>query len=271
LNLANLRAILHHGLPLWLQQLLDDEDSDLDWRLLDDLRRGQLAPEVAHEYLSLILEAIVENYGEYRDYNSMTTQSDRGELLYMLLDFLRLRTQYDRICWQLKPVVWAHELLVRRGQQLAAEIWRREFSEQTREQADRLLERLVALQKKYAMRMPTVADRLGERFVRPMAIDRIRALVSPAMQECRRKIAPCSSFELLQQETDLLTREPSGVGLDVPAWLVALEEEVAETLQQEAQWNQAQQLEVMIPRRPLSMSEARRQLEHWRREWKTRE
>jgi hypothetical protein len=134
-----------------------------------------------------------------------------------------------------------------------------------------LLARLVALQKKYAMRMPTVADRLGERFVRPMAIDRIRALVSPAMQECRRKIAPCSSFELLQQETDLLTREPSGVGLDVPAWLVALEEEVAETLQQEAQWNQAQQLEVMIPRRPLSMSEARRQLEHWRREWKTRE
>ena len=271
LNLANLRAILHHGLPLWLQQLLDDEDSNLDWRLLDDLRGGQLTPEVAHEYLSLILEAIVENYGEYRDYNSMTTQSDRGELLYMLLDFLRLRTQYDRICWQLKPVVWAHELLVRRGQQLAAEIWRREFSEQTREQADRLLERLVALQKKYAMRMPTVADRLGERFIRPMAIDRIRALVGPAMQECRRKIAPCSSFELLQQETDLLTREPSGVGLDVPAWLVALEEEVAETLQQEAQWNQAQQLEVLIPRRPLSMSEARRQLERWRREWKTRE
>jgi hypothetical protein len=40
LNLANLRAILHHGLPLWLQQLLDDEDSELDWRLLEDLRHG---------------------------------------------------------------------------------------------------------------------------------------------------------------------------------------------------------------------------------------
>ena len=62
-----------------------------------------------------MLESIVENYGEYRDYNSTTTQSDRGELLYMLLDFLRLRTRYDRVCWNLKPVVLAHEILVRRG------------------------------------------------------------------------------------------------------------------------------------------------------------
>ncbi|MCL4205787.1 MAG: hypothetical protein KJ000_25165 [Pirellulaceae bacterium] len=270
LNLSNLRAILHRGVRLWLQQLVEDENSELEWRLLDDLQSGRLSPDIAQEYLSLVLEAIVENYGEYRDYNSMTTQSDRGELLYMLLDFLRLRTQYDRICWQLKPVVWAHELLVRRGQKQAAEIWRREFSEQTREQADRLLERLAALQKKYAMRMPTVADRLGERFVRPMAIDRIRALVGPAMEECRVS-TPSSSFELLQQETDLLTREPSGVGLDVPAWLVALEEEVAETLQQEAHWNQARQLEVLIPRQPLTLQEARRQLERWRREWKTRD
>ena len=58
-------------------------------------------------HLTLILEAIVENYGEYRDYNSTTTQSDRGEMLYMLLDFLRLRTQYDRVCWHLKPVISA--------------------------------------------------------------------------------------------------------------------------------------------------------------------
>ncbi|MCH5374463.1 MAG: hypothetical protein JJ992_10825, partial [Planctomycetes bacterium] len=173
-----------------------------------------------------------------------------------------LRTQYDRICWQLKPVVWAHELLVRRGRKQAAEIWRREFTDQTREQADNFIERLADLQQKYAMRMPTVADRLGERFVRPMAIDRIRALVRPAMDE-RRLGKPPRSFELLQQETDLLTRVPSGVGLDVPAWLVALEEEVAMVLQQEPEWNQARQLEVMIPQRPLTMQEARRQLERW--------
>ncbi len=36
------------------------------------------------------------------------------------------------------------------------------------------------------------------------------------------------SFELLEQEAELLTRHPTGVGLDVPAWLDALEEEVEE-------------------------------------------
>ena len=76
------------------------------------------------EQLALVLESIVENYGEYRDYNSTTTQSDRGELLYMLLDFLRLRTRYDRVCWNLKPVVLAHEILVRRSQDQAARVWR---------------------------------------------------------------------------------------------------------------------------------------------------
>ncbi len=262
LNLANLRAILHHGLSNWLDQLLEDPDDEQDWKLLDDLMSGKLNKQVAERHLTLILEAIVENYGEYRDYNSMTTQSDRGEMLYMLLDFLRLRTQYDRICWHLKPVVWAHELLVRQGHKRAATMWRREFTDQTRQQADRLLERLAALQRKYAMRMPTVADRLGERFVRPMAIDEMRALVKPAMEE-RRRGGPTPSFDRLQRETDLLTREPSGVGLDVPAWLVALEEEVASVLHEDTEWSQARALEVVVPQKPLSLVEAQHQLERW--------
>ena len=41
----------------------------------------------AVKHLTIMFEAIAENYAEYRDYNSTTTQSDRGELLYMLLDF----------------------------------------------------------------------------------------------------------------------------------------------------------------------------------------
>ena len=42
-----------------------------------------------------------------------------------LLDFLRLRTKYDRVCWNLKPVVLAHEILVRRGMEGPARVWRR--------------------------------------------------------------------------------------------------------------------------------------------------
>ena len=39
--------------------------------------------------LELVLQAVVENYEEYKDYNTTTTQSDYGENLHVLLDFLK--------------------------------------------------------------------------------------------------------------------------------------------------------------------------------------
>src|SRR5205085_71393 len=110
---------------------------------------------------------------EYRDYNTTTTQSDRGEMLYTLLDFLRLRVHYDRVAWNLRPVILAHEILVRRSRDDAAELWRRAIMERTSEVADSLERRLAELRKQYAMRLPTITDRLAERFVRPLTIDRV--------------------------------------------------------------------------------------------------
>ena len=126
----------------------------------------------------LIFEAIAENYAEYRDYNSTTTQSDRGEQLHMLLDFLRLRVQYDRIAWHLRPVVLAHEILARAGRSEAAEMWCRAMAERTADVAGALTKRLQELHQKYGMRLPTVDDRLAERFIRPLAIDRVRAVLA---------------------------------------------------------------------------------------------
>jgi hypothetical protein len=261
LNLGNIRAILYQGVANWLTSLQEEPQDEMPERLLDDLAAGASLEEAA-EQLGLVLEAIVENYGEYRDYNSTTTQSDRGELLYMLLDFLRLRSRYDRVCWNLKPVVLAHEILVRHGQDDAARIWRRALTERINDEADQYLAKLADLQKKYAMRMPTVADRLAERFIRPLAIDRVRALVAPAVEEARAGgLAP--KFELLQQDTEYLTREPTGVGLDVPAWLVALEEEVDTVLQSYYQGSEEGEIAEYIAPILLSYDEAREKLDDW--------
>jgi hypothetical protein len=262
LNLGNIRAILHQGPGNWLTSLQDEPQDEAPQKLLDDLAAGALTLEDAAESLSLVLEAVVENYGEYRDYNSTTTQSDRGELLYMLLDFLRLRTRYDRVCWNLKPVVLAHEILVRRGEDHAARVWRKALTDRIHDEANQYLTKLAELQKKYAMRMPTVADRLAERFIRPLIIDRIRALVPPAIEEARRG-GEAPKFELLRHDIEQLTREPTGVGLDVPAWLVALEEEVEEVLEPGIEnWNE-HRLATIIPPRLISYEEARHELEQW--------
>ena len=228
LQLGNVRAILHQGVAPWLQRAMEDGDDHLrDTRLFEDLESGELQVAEAERWMTLVYESLIDHHAEYLDYNSTTTQSDRGDLVYMFLDFLRLRVRYERIAWNLKPVMWAHEVLVRSGLEKAAMMWRRSLSERIGTEAEIYVKRLRDLQTNYAMRMPTVADRILERFVQPMTIDRMRALVGPAMRDAEAN-RESNSFELLEQEAELLTRHPTGVGLDVPAWLDALEEEVEE-------------------------------------------
>jgi hypothetical protein len=223
LNLGNLRAILHQHAGVWLSNL-EHSDEAPEIRLIIEL--GQAIPrEEAAKWLSLAIEAIVENYREYRDYNTTTTHSDHGELLFTLVDFLRLRAAYDRVAWNLRPVVVAHEILVRQNRPGAAELWQQALADRTAETADANLQRFEELCEQYGVRLPSVAERLGERFTRPLAIDRVRALVGPAVAaEETDDRAPIAA---LQQEIASLAQEPAGAGLDLPDWLAALEEEVS--------------------------------------------
>ena len=101
--------------------------------------------------------------------------------------------------WNLKPVVMAHEILVRRRQKRSAQTWRRALRDRIGEEADKFQEQLCKLQKSYAMQMPSIADRIGERFVRPMVIDRICSLVQPAVDEAQRADSH-PTFRILQYE-----------------------------------------------------------------------
>jgi hypothetical protein len=232
LKLSNVRAILHQGVAAWLERIAEQNEVTEVQPILDAIDQNRLDRNEAQRWLTVVLEGVIDHYAEYRDYNSTTTQSDRGEMLYMLLDFLRLRVRYERVCWNLKPIFWAHEVLVRGGCHQTAQQWRRALAERVGREADQYLGQLAKLQEEYAMKMPTVADRLGERFLIPMTIDRMRALVRPAMKQLRSEngIQHAPAFDLLVQEARMMTREPVGVGLDVPAWLVALEEEVERVL-----------------------------------------
>ncbi len=231
LKLGNVRAILHQGVGKWLQKVMEEGHNEEVQALVDAIEEGVIEFNTAEHLLSVVLEAVIDHNAEYRDYNSTTTQSDRGEMLYMLLDFLRLRVRYDRVCWNLRPIFWTHEVLVRGGCHLSALQWRRALAERIGSEADLYLEQLAKLQKKYAMRMPTVADRLQERFTRPMTIDRMKALVGPAIRHFRATGESNASFDLLIDECKLMMEQPTGVGLDIPQWLAALEEEVDNVLE----------------------------------------
>jgi hypothetical protein len=240
LNLGNLRAILHQRVSVWLSNLEQNPESE-DIRLIAELG-GAISRDDAARWLTLAIESVVENYREYRDYNTTTTHSDHGELLHTLIDFLRLRASYDRVAWKLRPVVMAHEILVRHNRPVAAEIWQQALAERTAETADANQARFDELCNQYGVRLPSVAERLGERFTRPLAIDRLRALVAPAIAAAEtNQCSPLAPREVplsrsesttlpitaLKQEIANISQEPAGAGLDLPDWLEALEEEVS--------------------------------------------
>ena len=175
---------------------------------------------------------------------------------------MRDKVAYERIHWNLRPVMMAHEVLVRCGRSGAAELWRRAMAERTGDTAEQHLRRLTQLQKKYGMRLPTVADRLAERFVRPLAIDRVKALVKPAVEQAKSG-GESSAFAQLEEEASTLAEEPSGAGLDLPDWLLALEDEVdRETLPVRRADLSADLLD-QVPRTRLSWHEFQQQLANW--------
>lgn len=260
LRLSNVRAILHQGVGNWLKNVREDGYSEGLQPLLDAIDEGEIESSQAEHELGVVLEAIIDHYSEYRDYNSTTTQSDRGEMLYMLLDFLRLRVRYDRVSWNLRPIYWTHEVLVRAGCHQAAQQWRRALAERICRESEAYIEQLTLLQKKYAMRMPTVADRLHERFTRPMTVDRMRALVGPAVRQYRETGETSDVFDLLIEECKLMMEQPTGVGLDVPQWLGALEAEVDRVLENQRGFHQKPQYDDAVAFRSVTNEQIGEQL-----------
>ncbi|MBN1394913.1 MAG: hypothetical protein JW959_07815 [Pirellulales bacterium] len=224
MNLGNLRGIIQQGTASYLKNLFNEPDADETPRLIDDLDEAIPFDEAAR-WLGVAVEATLENYGKYVDYNSITTQSDRGDMLYTLLDFLRLESDYNRMAWNLRPVMLVHQVLVRRGKRRAADVWRRAVAERTAPPADEYLARFERLADKYGMRLPSVAERLAERFIMPLEIDRLCELIRPVVDALRDGRRP-RALDELKKRIDRFSSLPSGAGYEVPDWIEALEEEL---------------------------------------------
>jgi hypothetical protein len=260
MTLGNLRGILHRGVGAYLDYLADNPDPLHPVRLLDDLDRA-IPRAAAERYLEVVLSALVENYEEFKDYNTTTTQSDYGDNLHVLLDFLALKVSYLRQVLQLRPLLLAHEALVRKGKLTTAVLWQQEFEELTREEADDHLAELAELEQTHGMRLRTIADLLGERFVKSLALDRLIALVLPAMEEAGGSETP--AFQRFTEELRPYAAEPAGVGIDVPPWLQRLEVEVQRIRAARSAIAGLAAPLAQVPRVVLSLEDFRREMGLW--------
>ena len=267
LTLSHVRAILHHGIDWYLNYLAEFDDPLHPLKLLEDLEAGVISRDEVSQSLELIYSIIVDKYDRFLEYNTTTTQSDYGEKLYALFDFLTLEAEYDREEWNLTPLVVAHEAIVRAGQREAAGIWQDDFSRRTIEKATKYPRLLAERERREGMRMPSISDHLGERFVKPLAVNRMLADVEAAVR--LRGASDEATLAERQEIFDRLTREiddymadTDGSGVDVPDWLQDLhdEAEVAEAALDPADDEEAG---VRSPRQRLSRAELQAQLAVW--------
>ncbi len=146
LALANLRGIRQRGIGAWLEQLRNDAEQSSTIRLAEELDRN-IAKADAERLLFVILQTLIDNYEHLRDYNQTAAQSDYGDNLYQLFDFLRLKASYDRTAWRLRPVTIVHEVLARHDGAAAA-LWREQVEELTAEPAQGHLNELARLERR---------------------------------------------------------------------------------------------------------------------------
>jgi hypothetical protein len=229
MGFGNLRAMLHQGVGNYLRSLLkirkDGGEVELANTLLNDLEHKKVDFDSAVAKLEIILEAVAENYSEYVDYNSTTTHSDHGEKLYMLLDLLRVQVGYERISWNLKPVYWIHDALIRNGCDEAAVLWEYAVAKRSIDAAEEHLRHFNRLSEKYGMWLPSIYERLQERFVRPLQIDRMCGLVPKAARQVYED-GEKTAFAELSKQIENFAKTPLGVGFEMPEWLTALQDEV---------------------------------------------
>jgi hypothetical protein len=261
LSLGNVRAILHSGIDPFLEHLEENADPLHPIRLVEDLEENVINREDAIEQLELIYGSVVDKFDRFLEYNSTTTHSDYGEKFFCFLDFLRVEAGYERDAWKMAPVAIAHEVLCRRGKREAASIWEQVFRVRTAEMADQHIEKLRELESRYGMTLPSLADHLRERFVKPLAVNRMLALVPQAIQEVSGGGSQSDAFDDLRVEVENYLETCAGSAVDIPLWLKTLEKEIdqLDAREQGTVWSSPQPV-FELPETTINLREMKKQL-----------
>ena len=263
LTLGNIRAILHNGVQQFLDYITETQDPLHPIKLLEDLESGTVDREEVTETLELIYETVVDKFDRFLEYNTTTTQSDYGERFYSLLEFLRVEAEYDRDSWNLLPHRMAHEVLAKSNRPQAAMFWEQLVTSRTSDIADEHLRELTSIEDTYGMRLPLIRDYLSERFVKPLAVNRMLALVEPACRDADAHATTANSFSQLCDEVDNYMSGSYGSGIDVPPWLRNLEQEINRVHTATSPYRHDSELRLEFPMQGRSQSDIEQELSAW--------
>ncbi len=262
LTLGNVRAILHNGIPWFLNFLAESQDPLRPSPLLEALDNRHIETDHVVHVLELIYTTVVDKFDRFLEYNTTTTQSDYGEKFFFLLDFLRVEADYDRDAWNFTPLNLTHQVLCQWNLSEVIGAWERSFEKRARESATGHLRRLHAAERKYGMRLPAVSDRLNEHFTKPLAVNRMLALLPQVVADAQAQRAESPAFTLLRQEIDAYLASSTGSGIELPAWMQNLEKEVVR-LNFPSAASSAAEAEFTVASRHVTLDDIAKQINSW--------
>ncbi|MBC8289961.1 MAG: hypothetical protein H8E37_06560, partial [Planctomycetes bacterium] len=108
----------------------------------------------------------------------------------------------------------------------------------------------------------SIGDRLNERFIKPLAVNRMLALVKPATQTATSDEVAGMKFQQLRREIDEYMEDTAGSAIDIPIWLQDVEREVSRQ-EMPSDYIRPAELEVRLPAVLNAEQEVRDQLEKW--------
>jgi hypothetical protein len=226
LSEANLGGVLRQGPLEFLEQQLEDGDGP-ELSIVRAIRSGKITAESAAEHLGFVARVVLENYDEYRDYNSTTPQSDYGDNLHLLIDLLAHKVEFERHRWSQEPSYIAHSVLLKEGRFGLAAIVREDFDRRTTLLARSLLSQLESTEERCGFRLQSIRGRLAEGFVGPLRLDEVLALAEKSLphegQDRPRGADQRQAFASLVESLDEWTMQQHGAGIDAPDWLRRLE------------------------------------------------
>lgn len=265
LTLGNVRTILQMGIGNYLEYLTKNSDPLKTPKLIDDLESKAIEVDNIEFQLELVYQIIIDKYDRFLEYNTTTTQSDYGEKFSCFLDFLRVEAEYERDEWNYLPFKIAHESFVNESQMEAAQIYEDLFTRRSNEKAEEHLSQLAKQQQKHGVKLPGITDHLQERFVKPLAVNRMLALVKLAMNDVQSNLEISSSFERLCSEIEVYQNDLHGSSIEIPEWLRLLDIEVTknESTTSKLRVDSLDSGLVSLPQKSVPLAELQRQLNIW--------
>jgi hypothetical protein len=98
--------------------------------------------------------------------------------------------------------------------------------------------------------------------VKPLVLDRLCALIEPALEDAKKPAAE-DEISPLEKELAPFASTPSGVGLDVPPWLLRLEGELERVHSTQSDLGNLAETMFQVPTRPLPFGPLVEQLRDW--------